>query len=166
MATVCLLRSCGGAARRLTFGSQNLQKLMPNSINKDVTAKTIVLSPVMSHYFQARRGPFTPQEKAGNHMMMASTHWKIERILAVSMLGIMPASVYFGGPAWDIALTTSVMLHGFWGVDSVLTDYIEKFVPWIHWIWYALAMAGVAGLINFNYNDIGVTKAISMVWGL
>ena len=49
-------------------------------------------------------------------MMMASTHWKIERILAVSMLGIMPASVYFGGPAWDIALTTSVMLHGFWYV--------------------------------------------------
>jgi hypothetical protein len=50
-------------------------------------------------------------------------------------------------------------------MHSVLTDYIEKFVPWIHWIWYALAMAGVAGLINFNYNDIGVTKAISMVWG-
>lgn len=33
---------------------------MSPSINKDVTSKTIVLSPVMSHYFQARRGPFTP----------------------------------------------------------------------------------------------------------
>jgi hypothetical protein len=42
---------------------------------------------------------YITEEKAGNHMMMASTHWKIERILAVSMLGIMPASVYFGGPA-------------------------------------------------------------------
>lgn len=52
-------------------------------------------------------------------MMMASTHWKIERILAVSMLGIMPASVYFGGPAWDVALTTSVMLHGFWYVYGI-----------------------------------------------
>lgn len=163
MATICLLRSCGGAARRLCIRPQTV---VPNSINKDVTAKTIVLSPVMSHYFQARRGPFTPEEKQGKHMMMASTHWKIERIVAVSMLGIMPAAVYFQGPYWDALLSASVMLHGFWGVDGVLTDYLKKFVPWIGYIWYALAMAGVAGLIHFNYNDVGVTKAISMVWSM
>lgn len=52
------------------------------------------------------------------------------------------------------------------GVNGVLTDYLEKFIPFIHWFWYALAMAGIAGLLNFNYNDVGVTKAISLVWKL
>ncbi|XP_052101551.1 succinate dehydrogenase [ubiquinone] cytochrome b small subunit, mitochondrial-like [Mytilus californianus] len=166
MASICLLRSCGGTARRICLRPQIFKELSPNSISKDVTSKTIVLSPAMSHYFQARRGPFTPAEKQGKHMMMASTHWKIERIIAVSMLGIMPASIYFQGPFWDFMIASTVMLHGYWGVNGVLTDYLEKFIPFIHWFWYALAMAGVAGLLNFNYNDVGVTKAISLVWKL
>lgn len=52
------------------------------------------------------------------------------------------------------------------GVDGVLTDYLEKFVPWIHYPWYLLTIAGLAGLIYFNYNDVGVCEAIKMVWSL
>lgn len=52
------------------------------------------------------------------------------------------------------------------GVDGVLTDYLEKFVPWIHYPWYLLTIAGLAGLIYFNYNDVGVCEAIKMVWRL
>lgn len=60
---------------------------------------------------------FIPEEKQGKHMMMASTHWKIERIIAVSMLGIMPASIYFQGPFWDFMIASTVMLHGYWYVN-------------------------------------------------
>lgn len=49
-----------GTARRLCLRPQIFKELSPSSISKNVTAKTIVLSPAMSHYFQARRGPFTP----------------------------------------------------------------------------------------------------------
>lgn len=96
--------------------------------------------------------------------MMASTHWKIERVLAVSMLGVMPACLFVQGPIMDTLLSITVLLHGFWGVDGVLTDYLEKFVPWIHYPWYLLTIAGLAGLIYFNYNDVGVCEAIKMVW--
>lgn len=98
--------------------------------------------------------------------MMASTHWKIERVLAVSMLGVMPACLFVQGPIMDTLLSITVLLHGFWGVDGVLTDYLEKFVPWIHYPWYLLTIAGLAGLIYFNYNDVGVCEAIKMVWSL
>lgn len=54
----------------------------------------------------------------------------------------------------------------FRGVDGVLTDYLEKFVPWIHYPWYILTIAGLAGLLYFNYNDVGVCEAIKMVWRL
>lgn len=55
-------------------------------------------------------------EKQGHHKVMASTHWKIERVLAVSMLGILPACLFVQGPVVDFLLSTSVLMHGFWYV--------------------------------------------------
>lgn len=55
------------------------------------------------------------EEKRGKgHLMMASTHWKVERIVAVSMLGIMPAALFVQGPLMDHLFTTFVYLHGHW----------------------------------------------------
>lgn len=47
-------------------------------------------------------------------MIFTSTHWKIERVLAVSMLGIMPSALIFQGPLMDFVLTTTVFMHAFW----------------------------------------------------
>lgn len=52
------------------------------------------------------------------------------------------------------------------GMHGVLTDYMVKFVPWIHYLWYAISILGFAGLIHFNFNDVGVTKAIQMLWSI
>ena len=46
--------------------------------------------------------------------MMASTHWKVERVLAIAMVGVMPAALFVQGPIMDFALSTTVLLHGFW----------------------------------------------------
>lgn len=118
-------------------------------------------------YFRARRGPFTPEEKRGSgHMMMASTHWKVERFVAISMVGIMPAALFIHGPIMDHLFTTFVYLHGHWGMRGVLTDYLVKFVPWIQHVWTVLSVLGFAGLIHFNFNDVGLTKAIQMLWSI
>jgi len=48
--------------------------------------------------------------------------------------------------------------------DHVLSDYVAKFFPLIHYLWYAVSILAFAGLMHFNYNDVGVLKAISMLW--
>lgn len=52
------------------------------------------------------------------------------------------------------------------GMRGVLTDYLVKFVPWIQYLWYVISIVGFAGLINFNVNDVGFTKAVQMIWSL
>lgn len=55
------------------------------------------------------------EEKRGkSHIMMASTHWKVERVVALGMVGIMPAALFIQGSTMDHLLTTFVFLHGFW----------------------------------------------------
>lgn len=98
--------------------------------------------------------------------MMASTHWKVERVLAVSMLGIMPACLFVQGPFMDAVLTVTVFMHAFWAFDHVLSDYLQKFLPFIHKLWYAISIVAFAGLLHFNYNDVGITQAIAMLWKL
>ncbi|KAL4231485.1 hypothetical protein ACF0H5_009063 [Mactra antiquata] len=165
MASAALLRCCSRGSQAI-FRSNLTSRLV---IRPDVSSKTFSVTPVSSgalDYFRARRGPFTPEEKQGKHVMFSSTHWKIERVLAVSMLGIMPAALFVQGPIMDFVLTTSVFMHSFWAFDHVLSDYLQKFIPFIHYIWWAISIVAFAGLMNFNYNDVGVCKAISMLWKL
>lgn len=62
-----------------------------------------------------------------------------------------------------IILSQSLLYRG---IDGVLKDYLLKFVPWICKLWYLIAIVGFAGLVNFNFNDVGVCKAIQMIWSL
>ncbi|GFO46329.1 succinate dehydrogenase [ubiquinone] cytochrome b small subunit [Plakobranchus ocellatus] len=165
MATSILLRACSRGSRSLLLQMRPL----PSYARTDVLSKHFTASPALGtlEYFRARRGPFTPEEKRGKgHMMMASTHWKVERFVAIAMVGIMPACLFVQGSTMDHLLTTFVYLHGFWGIDGVLKDYLVKFVPWVEKVWYLLAIIGFAGLVNFNFNDVGITKAIQMLWSL
>jgi len=161
------------------MGSRSIllnMKVAPSRVSTSIISKPFTASPALQYgpfdsyipdYLRARRGPFTPEEKKGKgHLMLASTHWKVERAVAVSMIGIMPAALFVQGAAVDHLLTTFVYLHGFWGIDGVLKDYLVKFIPWIQKVWWALAIVGFAGLVNFNFNDVGVCKAIQMFWAL
>ncbi|XP_033756318.1 putative succinate dehydrogenase [ubiquinone] cytochrome b small subunit, mitochondrial [Pecten maximus] len=167
MASSSLLRACGGA-RQLFFRPNALQKALSCQVQKDISAKIFSTSSSSSslEYFRARRGPFKPEEKQKGHSMLASTHWKVERVVAISMIPILPACIYMGGPVSDFIITTAVLAHGHWGVHGVLVDYVEKFFPPIHYLWYMVMIMGFAGMMHFNYNDVGITKAIAMFWAL
>lgn len=174
MATVSILRACAKGSRGILLQMQPMsQRASTTIISKPFTvtsARQDISNPIDNYipdYLRARRGPFTPEEKAGKgHMMTASTHWKVERAVSVALVGIMPAALFIQGGLMDHALTTFVYLHGFWGIDGVIKDYLVKFIPWIQKVWYLIAIFGFAGLINFNFNDIGVCKAIQMFWAL
>ncbi|KAL3864716.1 hypothetical protein ACJMK2_006489 [Sinanodonta woodiana] len=167
MATVNLLRCCQGA--RLLLRPQIVKHTLPGLAHPDVASRAITFTaPSLSalDFFRARRGPFTPAEKKGHHKLMASTHWKVERLVAIGMIGIMPTCLFYHAPIMDHLLSTFVLLHGYWGMEGVCTDYIEKFFPYIHYIWRAVTILAFAGLVHFNYNDVGVCKAIAMLWQL
>ncbi|ESO96997.1 hypothetical protein LOTGIDRAFT_115222 [Lottia gigantea] len=98
--------------------------------------------------------------------MSASTHWKVERVLMLSMVPVLPAALFIQSPVIDHLMTSVVFLHGFWGMEGVLTDYLYKFAPWLKQLWYTISIIAFAGLVNFNYNDVGICKAVSMLWSL
>jgi len=167
-----LLRACSRAgissSRNLILSQQpkllgQPQICLPTILSK----KALTLSPSTCSafdYFRARRGPFTPAEKKGNHMMLASTHWKLERIVAISLLGIIPGALMAPGPVMDFLLATSFLVHSHWGLDAVLQDYFAKFIPWIQKVGLLVSIVAMAGLLHFNYNDIGVSRAVLLLW--
>ena len=62
---------------------------------------------------------WTEEKRGSGHMMMASTHWKVERAVAIAMVGIMPAALFVQGALIDHIFTTFVYLHGHWSVQWV-----------------------------------------------
>lgn len=158
----------GGSSRNLLLPQQPRLLGNPQICLPTLSKKALTLSPSTYtwEYFRARRGPFTPAEKKGNHMMLASTHWKLERIVAISLLGIIPGALIAPGPVMDCLLSTTFLLHSHWGIDAVLQDYIAKFIPWIQKVWLVISIIAMSGLIHFNYNDIGISKAILLLWNI
>ncbi|CAD6194387.1 unnamed protein product [Caenorhabditis auriculariae] len=97
-----------------------------------------------------------------------STHFKIERYWAAGMLPILPASYFIHGPVMDAVLTVAITLHVHWGIQGVMADYGRPYV-----IGDAAAKAGkisvyiltgllLAGLLHFNTNDVGLTRAFEL----
>ena len=59
---------------------------------------------------------------------MASTHWKVERVVAIAMVGIMPTALFVQGALMDHVFTTFVYLHGHWLVScsSFCTSFLSS----------------------------------------
>ncbi|XP_036370310.1 succinate dehydrogenase [ubiquinone] cytochrome b small subunit, mitochondrial isoform X1 [Octopus sinensis] len=143
------------AAKQIGFPSLSQKTLMLTSTNS-----------AWWDYFRPRLGPFTPAEKKGKHMMLASTHWKLERIVAISLLGTLPAAIISPNSVTDFLLVTSFLLHSHWGIDSILQDYVAKYIPWIQKVWLLVSILAMAGLLHFNYNDIGASRALLLLWSI
>ncbi|XP_065283341.1 succinate dehydrogenase [ubiquinone] cytochrome b small subunit, mitochondrial [Dermacentor albipictus] len=96
--------------------------------------------------------------------------WKAERILAVSMLAIVPGAFMFPNPVMDCLLAISATVHMHWGVETIAVDYIRpalfgNFIPKVAvGAVYALSIAALTGLFYFNFTDVGIVKAIQMLW--
>ncbi|XP_062392289.1 succinate dehydrogenase [ubiquinone] cytochrome b small subunit A, mitochondrial [Sardina pilchardus] len=98
----------------------------------------------------------------------ASMHWTGERLLSVVLLGMVPAAYLYPGPAVDYTVAAALTLHGHWGIGQVLTDYVhgETKIKLANAGLYTLSMVTFAGLCYFNYKDVGICKAIAMLWSI
>ncbi|XP_075047177.1 succinate dehydrogenase [ubiquinone] cytochrome b small subunit, mitochondrial isoform X2 [Mixophyes fleayi] len=98
----------------------------------------------------------------------ASLHWTSERALSVVLLGLIPAAYMYPGAAMDYSLAAALTLHGHWGFGQVLTDYVhgDTKVKLANIGLLALSSLTFAGLCYFNYNDVGICKAVTMLWSL
>lgn len=96
----------------------------------------------------------------------ASLHWTAERVLSVALLALGPVAYFYPVPAVDYSLAAALTLHGHWGIGQVLTDYVhgEAKEKMAHAGLFLLSTVTFAGLCYFNYNDVGICKAIALLW--
>ncbi|KAM4703331.1 succinate dehydrogenase [ubiquinone] cytochrome b small subunit, mitochondrial [Rhinophrynus dorsalis] len=108
----------------------------------------------------------SPNRHAGSKA--ASMHWTGERALSVALLGLLPAAYLYPGAAMDYSLAAALTLHGHWGLGQVVTDYVhgDTKIKLANTSLFALSALTFAGLCYFNYHDVGICKAVAMLWSL
>uniref|UniRef100_A0A224Z8P0 Succinate dehydrogenase [ubiquinone] cytochrome b small subunit n=1 Tax=Rhipicephalus zambeziensis TaxID=60191 RepID=A0A224Z8P0_9ACAR len=98
--------------------------------------------------------------------------WKAERILAASMIAIVPGAFMFPSPVMDCLLAISTTMHLHWGIETIVVDYVRpalfgNLIPKVAvGAVYALSIATLTGLFYFNFTDVGIVKAIQMLWSV
>ncbi|XP_040507989.1 succinate dehydrogenase [ubiquinone] cytochrome b small subunit, mitochondrial isoform X1 [Gallus gallus] len=98
----------------------------------------------------------------------ASLHWTSERAVSALLLGLLPAAYLYPGPAVDYSLAAALTLHGHWGLGQVITDYVHGDTPIkvANTGLYVLSAITFTGLCYFNYYDVGICKAVAMLWSI
>ncbi|XP_053728901.1 succinate dehydrogenase [ubiquinone] cytochrome b small subunit B, mitochondrial [Synchiropus splendidus] len=96
----------------------------------------------------------------------ASLHWTAERVLSILLLAMAPVAYFDPCPAVDYSLAAALTLHGHWGIGQVLTDYVhgETKIKMANAGLFLLSTVTFAGLCYFNYNDVGICKAVALLW--
>ncbi|XP_049581907.1 succinate dehydrogenase [ubiquinone] cytochrome b small subunit B, mitochondrial [Syngnathus scovelli] len=96
----------------------------------------------------------------------ASLHWTAERVLSILLLAMGPVAYFHPGPAIDYSLAAALTLHGHWGLGQVFTDYVhgDTKIKIANAGLFLLSTVTFAGLCYFNYNDVGICKAITLLW--
>ncbi|KFD65260.1 hypothetical protein M514_00655 [Trichuris suis] len=101
-----------------------------------------------------------------------SAIFSMERILAALMLPLFPTALFVHNATIDYALAATVALHVHWGLHVVVEDYARPFVvgETLSKVCaksvYLVSILMFAGLLHFNYADVGITKAFEMIWAL
>jgi hypothetical protein len=104
---------------------------------------------------------------AGMAVFTGTDHWKVERVVAVAMLAIIPGSFVFDSAFMNYLLAASLAVHAHWGLferdymyielyllvlmfkgmDTVLIDYCPRpALPLANVIRYALTAIAFGGL--------------------
>ncbi|NXH16234.1 DHSD dehydrogenase, partial [Bucco capensis] len=116
---------------------------------------------------RVRQSHSSPQHGDGSSKA-ASLHWTGERAVSVLLLGLLPAAYLYPGPAVDYSLAAALTLHGHWGLGQVITDYVhgDTAIKVANTGLYVLSAVTFTGLCYFNYHDVGICKAVAMLWSL
>lgn len=101
-----------------------------------------------------------------------TTLWTAERAVSVVLLGLVPAAIACPSQALDTLLAVSIVMHGHWGLEACVTDYVRpvifgEFIPKVaHILLLAVSAATLGGLLYFIYTDIGIANAIRKLWAI
>ncbi|KAL3966388.1 succinate dehydrogenase (ubiquinone) membrane anchor subunit [Sarotherodon galilaeus] len=103
---------------------------------------------------------------ASSNSKAASLHWTAERMLSVLLLAMGPVAYFNPGPVIDYSLAAALTLHGHWGLGQVLTDYVhgDTKIKMANAALFLLSTITFTGLCYFNYNDVGICKAVALLW--
>ncbi|KAA1476425.1 hypothetical protein DENSPDRAFT_843386 [Dentipellis sp. KUC8613] len=101
-----------------------------------------------------------------------SYHWTFERLLSAGLVPLTAAAFVTSGtsaPLLDGLLAVSLVMHSHIGFDSCVVDYLhERKFPVIgkiaKWTLRATTVGVLAGIYQFNTNDVGLTELIRGVW--
>ena len=100
----------------------------------------------------------------------ASSHWLNERYVSIALLALIPVGIVYPCAAVDWGLAVLIPFHNHWGMHNVLKDYSHHINPMLpkpaNITWLVLSFLQLAGLCYFNYNDVGICKAVSMLWDI
>jgi len=113
----------------------------------------------------------------GKGAMTASQHWTWERVMSIATLGIVPVAFVANHPVTDSLLALSTVIHAHWGLEAITIDYLcrplimnKPVSPIVGKVGialvYLLSIITLAACIHFNFNDVGLTKAIKMYWAI
>jgi hypothetical protein len=82
---------------------------------------------------------FSPQLQhpiAGMAVLTGTDHWKIERVVAVAMLAIIPGSFVFDSAFMNYLLAASLAVHAHWGLFKRNYIFNNIFLCLKEWIQY------------------------------
>lgn len=101
--------------------------------------------------------------------MHGSKHWSFERLISVSVFGLIGAAAACPHKMIDFALGFVLPLHCHFGFESILMDYLHprKFPVIGRFSKGALfAATGLSmyGLYRYNTEDVGITEGVKQLW--
>ncbi len=105
---------------------------------------------------------------AHNHGKM----WAFERVITVSLIGLIPASFVMYHPSLDYILALGLCLHSHWGLHGICCDYIRPklfgapLAKLAELIVYLFSILAFGSVMYFNYTDVGLIHAFRALWKL
>lgn len=105
---------------------------------------------------------------SGDHV----TLWTMEKALSAAMLPIVPMALLYPSAPLDYLLAFTITLHGHWGIEAIVVDYVRpavfgETIPKLALaLLYGLSTLTLGGLFYFVYADVGIANAIRLLWKL
>ena len=80
------------------------------------------------------------------------SHFKIERITSIALMGILPAALIAPGTTVDFALACVLPFHTTYGLDMIITDYVHgSVVPALRLVNFAFGATAVGLFVDEPY---------------
>ncbi|XP_051526680.1 succinate dehydrogenase [ubiquinone] cytochrome b small subunit A, mitochondrial isoform X1 [Myxocyprinus asiaticus] len=160
---------CQRAVRPVLLGNTHLSLgLVAFQKNRDVEAFRLAAGRIHAASSHSEKESHTHLgwHEAVSSSRAASKHWTGERVLSIVLLGMAPAAYLYPGMVVDYSVAAALTLHGHWGIGQVLTDYVhdDAKIKLAKAGLFVLSTATFFGLCYFNYHDVGICKAVAMLW--